>query len=55
VLLRDFDRTIEGAGAVSGADNEHGRDSGFASSRNDLLTIRVEAGAIEMTVGVDKH
>ena len=57
VLLGEFDGAVEraGPGSVAIADGEQGADTGFVGASDDFGAIRVEAFAVEMSVGVGVH
>src|SRR6266567_8981613 len=55
ILGGEFDGAVEGAGAISGADGEDGSDAGLTGTGEDFVAVGVEAGAVEVGVGVDEH
>ena len=55
VLFGNLDSTVERSRTISCADREHVSDSSFARMINHLLSIRIEALAIKMAMGIDKH
>ena len=57
VLLGELDGAVERAspGSVAIADGEQGTDAGLIGASDDFSAIRVEALAIEMSVGVGVH